>query len=243
MKYRLIIQDLKASPDHNVKAFVREVENMKWLKTNERYYYLNNRHKPGVIKILVNDTIPYILRVAYAHRDKTRRLSILDLVNEGIIGAHTALEKCDFQGKRMMGVLRSYINNHINRMLVNNGCENEEDFFSHEESLDEDVIGEDEEDIISEVDCEKKRALLYNLLQSYKHQKCERDANIITDYFLNRDTDYKALCKKYNVSRERIRQIIARYTRYCKAVNMWAILSADFNLPVNEVSYYYRQTF
>lgn len=143
MEYRLIIQDLKESPDPNVRAFVREVEKMKRLTCEERSSYLQNRHKPGSIRILVNDFIPYIIRVAYGHREKTRKLSVLDLINEGIVGAYAAFAKYDYQGKNMIVTLRSYIKRYIRNLLEKNGCMIDDDFYSHEEDLVKDFIEAD----------------------------------------------------------------------------------------------------
>ena len=50
-----------------------------------------------------------------------------------------------------------------------------------------------------------------------------RDGNIIIDYYLDGNTDLKIIAKKYNVSRERIRQIetraIAKLKKLCKDKN------------------------
>lgn len=143
MEYRLIIQDLKESPDPNVRAFVREVEKMKRLTCEERRRYLKNRHMPEYIRILVNDYIPYIIRVAYGHREETRKLSVLDLINEGIIGAYAAFDKYNYQGKNMIVTLRSYIKRYIRNLLEKNGCMIDDDFYSHEEDLVKDFIEAD----------------------------------------------------------------------------------------------------
>lgn len=65
MTYKLIIQELKESSNHNVRTFVREVEKMKRLTTQRRHYYLTNRYEPGAVRILMKDYIPYIIKVAY----------------------------------------------------------------------------------------------------------------------------------------------------------------------------------
>ena len=136
MNYRFIIQELKESPDPIVRAFVREVEKMKRLTHEERYRYLKNRHEPGSIRFLVNDYIPYIIRVAYNHWEKARKLSVLDLIDEGILGAYAAFDRYDYQGRYMMITLRHFIKRYILNLIEKNGNMINVDFFSHERDLD-----------------------------------------------------------------------------------------------------------
>jgi hypothetical protein len=43
--------------------------------------------------------IPYIILVAYIHSEKVNTLSVLDLINEGILGAYAAFEKNSKNGE------------------------------------------------------------------------------------------------------------------------------------------------
>ena len=71
MRYKLIIQALRESSDNNVLAFVKDVEKLKRLTVEERQYYLANREEAEAVNILVKDFIPYIIKVAYMHSQKT----------------------------------------------------------------------------------------------------------------------------------------------------------------------------
>ena len=93
MKYKVIIQELKASNDKNVRAFVRDMEKLERMTKKQRDIYLKNRQKPGAVTKLLEGFIPYIIMVAYAYIDKTRTATLLDLINEGILGAYAAFEK------------------------------------------------------------------------------------------------------------------------------------------------------
>ena len=120
MKYKLIIQELKKSTDQNVRAFVNDVERLKRLTTEQRKYYLANLQKTESISLLVKDFIPYIIGVAYANSWKSNVLSVLDLVNEGIIGAYTGLEKSCRVKKKTLRSVRSYIRSYIVKITVRN---------------------------------------------------------------------------------------------------------------------------
>lgn len=93
MKYKFIIQEMKESGNPNVLAFLKDAEKIKRLSKHERDYYLQNRSMPGAVKRLVEEFIPYIIYVAYSNSHKTKTLSILDLINEGILGAYAAFER------------------------------------------------------------------------------------------------------------------------------------------------------
>lgn len=226
MNYKIIIQELKASHDPNVQAFVKEVEHMKRLTTKKRGFYLRNHHDPEAVRILVNDYIPYIIRVAYEHKDKNKKMSVLDLINEGILGAYAAFKKDDVCGRTMTANIRWYINRYINDIAENNGCSSDEDFFSHEYSLDND----EEEDIINEMDHERERILLMSLLENGKGIK---HRGIIRTFYFDCGQDYNAVAEMYGLSRERIRQIVKTPLER-KGSELWKLLSKDFNLPVNE---------
>ena len=93
MKYRFIIQEMKESGDPNVLAFLKDAAKIKRLSKNERDFYLQNRSMPGAVKRLVEGFIPYVIFVAYCNSHKTKTLSVLDLINEGVLGAYKAFEK------------------------------------------------------------------------------------------------------------------------------------------------------
>ena len=99
MKYKVIIQELKESDDKNVQAFLHDVEKMRRITKKDRDKYLKNRQKPGAVTKLLEGFIPYIIMVAYAYIDKTRTATLLDLINEGILGAYAAFEKNSKNGE------------------------------------------------------------------------------------------------------------------------------------------------
>lgn len=233
MNYKIIIQELKASQDPNVLAFVKEVEHMKRLTTKKRGYYLRNHRDPEAVRILVNDYIPYIIRVAYEHKDLNRKMSVLDLINEGILGAYDAFKNEDICGHKMTANIRLYINRYINDVAENNGCSSDEDFYSHEYSLDND----EEEDIINEMDHERERILLRNLLDTAKGIKFR---GIVRNFYFDCGQNYNTVADMYGLSRERIRQIVKTPLKR-NGSDLWNLLSKDFNLPVNEA--YLRRKF
>lgn len=206
--------------------FVKDVEGMKRLTTEQRQYYLANLQETESISLLVKDFIPYIVRVAYANSWKSNILSVLDLVNEGIIGAYTGLEKLHRGKKNAVRLTRVYIQNHISKMISDNGG-----LISI--GVDPDNYSSEDYDFIRTLDYARKRALLSNLLTA---KIGERKGMIIIDYFTNKDT--KALSKKYGLSCERIRQIARNFSLLYKTDNLWELFSSDFDLPVNEARFY-----
>ena len=121
MKYSLIIRELRNSADQNVRTFVRDVEGIKRLTVEERQYYLANLQETEALNMLVNDFIPYIIRVAYANSSKSNVLSVLDLVNEGILGTYKALNRNYRRDKDITRLVRAQIRNQIARTLVSQG--------------------------------------------------------------------------------------------------------------------------
>ena len=228
MRYRLIIQELKKSTDHNVQAFVRDVERMERLTSEQRQYYLANLQEKRARSLVVKDFIPYIIRVAYANCWKSNVLSVLDLVNEGIIGAYTGLEKSYRLKKDAVRQARVYIHHYIKKTISDNGG-------LITSGISPDELISEEYDYIKTLDHAKKRALLSNLLTS---KMGERDGMIVIDFFSDKDADVKALSKKYGVSCERIRQIARNFSQlYKKVDNLWELFSSDFDLPVNEAQF------
>jgi RNA polymerase sigma factor (sigma-70 family) len=236
MKYKLIIQALRESPDPNVRVFVREVENIKRLSESERYYHLKNRHEPGAVSILVKDSIPYIIKVAYEYSQKTSTLSVLDLINEGIVGAYAAFEKCNSRGKKMVNTVRVYINKYISQLVEKTDISETAEFIIEETVSDGDEEWFDDHAIIKGIDRARERKLLTQLLSD---KMGERKASIIIAYYMHEDADLKTLSKQYGISYERIRQIVHNFGKlYTNAGNLWEQLSSDFNLPVSERQFY-----
>ena len=121
MKYSFIIHELKNSADQNVRTFVKDVEGIKRLTVKERQYYLANLQETESLNILANDFIPYIIRVAYANSSKSNVLSVLDLVNEGILGTYKALNRKYRKDKDITRLIRAQIRNQIQSMVVSQG--------------------------------------------------------------------------------------------------------------------------
>lgn len=101
MTYRFIIQKMKESGDPNVLAFLKDAAKIKRLSKKERDFYLKNRSMPGAVKKLIEGFIPYVIFVAYSNSHKTKTLSVLDLINEGILGAYKAFEKNREKGETL----------------------------------------------------------------------------------------------------------------------------------------------
>ena len=237
MRYKLIIQALRESSDKNVLAFVGDVEKMKRLTTGERQYYLANREEADAVNILVKDFIPYIIKVAYVHSQKTSTLSILDLINEGIVGAYAAFEKCNSRGKRLVNTVRAYINRYICQLVEKKDIAETAEFVIEETVSDGDDEWFDDHAIIKGIDRQRERKLLTRLLSN---KIGTRKANIIIAYYTHEDADLKTLSKQYGVSCERIRQIVHNFSKlYTNVGNLWELLSPDFNLPVSERQFYH----
>lgn len=92
MEYKAIIKALKESSDPNVQAFVKDVEKIKKLTQKEKKEMFARVGEPGVVDILVRDYIPTIIRVAHANSMEIKTLSVLDLVNEGVVAAYRFFE-------------------------------------------------------------------------------------------------------------------------------------------------------
>ena len=236
MRYKLVIQALRESSDNNVQAFVKDIEKMKRLTAEERQYYLANREEADAVNILVEDFIPYIIKVAYVYSRKTSTLSVLDLINEGIVGAYAAFEKCDSRGKKMVNKVRVFINRYISQLVEKKDLSETAEFIIEETVTDGDEEWFDNHAIIKGIDRALERKLLTQLLSD---KIGERKASIIIAYYMHEDADLKMLSKQYGISRERIRQIVHNFSQLHKnADNLWELMSSDFNLPVSERQFY-----
>ena len=206
MKYKVIIQELKASNDKNVRAFVRDMEKLKPLTKKERDFYLQNRYNPVAKEKLIADFIPYIIMVAYAHSEKTKNLSVLDLINEGILGAYTAYEKHEKKGETLTKRrVCEWIKKNIRKAIYNANSKNSMDVYN-ECLMDDDQMGE--ESIIDDVNGKWLRQYLTELIMD---QMNKRNGRIIIEYYLGGNDDLKKIGYKYGISHERVRQIINNF--------------------------------
>lgn len=122
MKYKVIINELKETADPNVLAFLKDVENKKRLSCKDRQYYLTRLHEPGVDEIIVNDHIPAIIRVAYSYSQKTKKLTFLDLVGEGVVGVYKFIENYKHRKGANDRLLRQYVIQAIQRVICKQEC-------------------------------------------------------------------------------------------------------------------------
>jgi len=99
MKYKDIIQEMKEARDPNMMAFVKDLEKMKRLTKKEKDHCLQTRFLKESVQKLVEGFIPYIIFVAYYYKDKAKTLQMLDLINEGILGAYDAFKRSAKDGK------------------------------------------------------------------------------------------------------------------------------------------------
>lgn len=215
MKYRLIIQEMKESGDPNVLAFLKDAEKIKKLSKRERDYYLQNRCMPGAVEKLVEEFIPYIIFVAYSNSHKTKTLTVLDLINEGILGAYAAFERNRKKGKTLTKksvnysikwTIRSAVFKDFNRGVAD---------VSFEDSLltDDDMKGEDE--WIEDINTKWLRPFLTEIIME---EMGSRDGGIIIDYYLGEDEDVKEIADKYGISCDRVRQITRSFSKLYKKV-------------------------
>ena len=123
MKYKYILQELKESGDPNVLAFLKDAEQIKRLSKKERDFFLQNRWMPGAVSKLVEGFIPYVIFVAYSNSHKTKTLSVLDLINEGVLGAYKAFEKNRKKGESLTRRrVNSQIKNNIKYAVLRDYC-------------------------------------------------------------------------------------------------------------------------
>ena len=220
MKYKYIIQELKETGDPNVLAFLEDAEKIKRMSKKERDYCLQNRWMYESVKKLVEEFIPYIIMVAYGHQNRTKTLTVLDLINEGIIGAYSAFEKSPIgevlTKKRVDNLIKWRIRDAVLRDY-NQGFANV--------AYDERLLGvedwKDENDLIEDINGEWLRLHLTSVIME---NMGERDGSIIIDYYLGENADLKEIAEKYGVSRERARQITRNFSKlYKKAENLKSI--------------------
>ena len=204
MKYKHIIQEMKEANDPNMMAFVKDVEKMKPLTKKEKDHYLQTRFLPESVQKLVEDFIPYIIFVAYGYKDKSKSLKMLDLINEGILGAYAAFDKSTKDGRltkiRVYNGIRGNIQKAIRKDTNQSIAEYSSDICLPEGPMD------DEGDIM-DVDRESVRNLL---MDSFVKNFGSRDAEIIYDYYWGKTEDLQLLSVKYDLTCERCRQVIKK---------------------------------
>ena len=204
MKYKRIIQEMKEANDPNMMAFVKDVEKMKRLTKKEKDHFLQTRFLPESVQKLVEDFIPYIIFVAYRYKDRSNTLQLLDLINEGILGAYAGFERSTKDGVltkfRIYSSIRSNIKNAINKERSQNIAE-----YIYDSCV---PVGQlDDDGDIMDIDRESVRNLL---MDSFVKNFGPRDAEIIFDYYWEKTEDLQLLSIRYGLSRERCRQVIKR---------------------------------
>lgn len=123
MKYKAIIQELKEKADPNVLAFLKDVENKKRLSKRDRQYYCSHLQDPEAIDRLVSDLIPSIIRVAFKFSLHTKSMTILDLVNEGVVGAYRFFDKYRYKKDGASPrQLRAYMISSIEKAVCKKEC-------------------------------------------------------------------------------------------------------------------------
>ena len=215
MKYRFIIQEMKESGNPNVLAFLKDAEKIKRLSKRERDYFLQNRSMPGAVKRLVEEFIPYIIYVAYSNSHKTKTLSILDLINEGILGAYAAFER---NRKGGVTLTKRKVNYSIKWNIKSAVLKDYYQGFADIDIEDcvpniDDYQGEDE--LIEDINSQWLRSVLTEMIME---EMGSRDGSIIIDYYLGQDPDLKEIADKYGVSCERVRQITRNFSKLYKRV-------------------------
>ena len=92
------------------------------MSRNDRQNYMARLHEPGVAEIIVNDYIPTIIRVAYSYSQKTKKLTFLDLVGEGVVGAYKFIERYKYRKGDNSRLLRQYIISAVQRVICKHEC-------------------------------------------------------------------------------------------------------------------------
>ena len=174
-------------------------------------------------------------RCALVHSQKTSTLSVLDLINEGIVGAYAAFEKYDSCGQEMVRKVRVFINRYISQLVEKKDISETAELI-FEETLSDSDDWFDNHAIIKRIDRQNERKLLTRLLSD---KIGAHKASIIIAYYMYEEADMKTLSKEHGVNRERIRQIVSDFSKlYTNVDNLWVLLSPDFNLPVSERQFY-----
>ena len=124
MKYKYIVQEMKETGNPNMVAFLNDVERMKRMSKKDRDFCLQNRQYPGAVSKLVAEFVPYVILVAYAYKDRIKTLTVLDLINEGILGAYSAFERSE-RGEILTKLRVNYLIKTSIRKAVHRDCDQE----------------------------------------------------------------------------------------------------------------------
>jgi RNA polymerase sigma factor (sigma-70 family) len=202
MKYKYVIQELKESGDVNVQAFLKDVEKMKPMSRKDRDHCLQTRFMHESVQKLVEEFIPFIIMVAYGYSTKVRTLTLLDLINEGILGAYDAFKNSNMDGR----LTRKRVLNSIKRRIYNAIKADEKqcvaDYY-FDVCVPEGALND--EGMVMDIDRGNVRRLLRDMLEI---NMSARDAGIIYEYYFGKDDDYEMIAAKYGLTRERVRQIV-----------------------------------
>lgn len=202
MKYKDIIQELKETGDVNVQAFLKDVEKMKPMSKKDRDYCLLTRFKSESVSKLVAEFIPYIIMVAYGNMEKVKTLGVLDLINEGILGAYAAFSVSRIDGKLSKARIQWNIKNNIYKAIRIDLNQSIADY-SFDVCVPEGAMND--EGMVMECDRDSVRGIL---MESIEKNMGVRDAEIIYDYYFGKVMNYEMLGEKYGLGRERCRQVI-----------------------------------
>ena len=202
MKYKFILQEMKEASDPNVQAFLKDVERMKRLTKQEKDFYLQTRYLSSSVKKLVEDFIPYVIYVAYSYSQKTKTLQMLDLINEGILGAYAAFDYSAKYGILTKRRVQESIKNYIRRAVNKDMCQSIADY-TFDTYIPEGPMNDD--GVITEIDRGYVKRVLNDMLED---SLGERDTSIIFDYYWGKVENIKELSIKYGLTYDRCRQII-----------------------------------
>ena len=204
MNYKAIIQELKEGGDRNVLAFLRDIEKMKPMSKKDRDHCLQTRFMPESVTKLVEEFIPFIIMVAYGNVGKVKTLTVLDLINEGILGAYAAFSNSCKDGvlyrRRVLNSIKSYIYKAIR--TDSNQCIAD---YSFDVCVPEGPMND--EGMILECDRDNVRGIL---MEAIEESLGARDAAIVYDYYFGKIFDYDLISEKYGLSKERCRQVLAK---------------------------------
>jgi RNA polymerase sigma factor (sigma-70 family) len=202
MKYKYIIQELKESGDVNVKAFLKDVEKMKPMSKEDRDHCMQTRFMNESAQKLVEEFIPFIIMVAYDYSSKVRTLTLLDLINEGILGAYAAFNNSNKAGKLYKKTVHNSIRSRIYDAIKTDAKQSIAEY-SFDVCVPEGALND--EGMVMDIDRGKVRRLLRDMLEI---NMSARDAGIIYEYYFGKDDDYEMIAAKYGLTRERVRQIV-----------------------------------
>ena len=202
MKYKFILQEMKEASDPNVQAFLKDVERMKRLTKQEKDFYLQTRYLSSSVKKLVEDFIPYVIYVAYSYSQKTKTLQMLDLINEGILGAYAAFDYIAKYGILTKRRVQEAIKNYIRRAVNKDMCQSIADY-TFDTYIPEGPMNDD--GVITEIDRGYVKRVLNDMLED---SLGEKDTSIIFDYYWGKVENIKELSIKYGLTYDRCRQII-----------------------------------